>query len=94
MGILVISLGGYAFGIQDQLPVFQNALPVTLIVLGGFVMLVSLIGCVGAAKESGNTLKAYFGILVIIVLIEAAIGVAALANSGRVRVLSVTGASC
>ena len=47
------------------------------IVIGCIITIVSFLGCYGAANEKGMLLKTYFGILIILVILEISVGIAA-----------------
>ncbi|KAI8922038.1 Tetraspanin family-domain-containing protein [Powellomyces hirtus] len=47
------------------------------IVIGVIVTIVSFLGCFGAANEKGMLLKTYFALLIILVILEISVGIAA-----------------
>ncbi|KAJ8913858.1 hypothetical protein NQ315_003767, partial [Exocentrus adspersus] len=51
--------------------------PIVLIVAGIIVFVIAFLGCFGAIKESYNMLMAFAGLLLIIFIVELAVGIAA-----------------
>ncbi|KAG5882055.1 hypothetical protein JTB14_007717 [Gonioctena quinquepunctata] len=51
--------------------------PMVLIVTGAIVFIIAFLGCFGAIKESYNLLMAFAGLLIIIFILELAVGISA-----------------
>jgi len=75
-GAVLIGLGSYALteGVDGISSVTISA---GVITLGCLVFVVSFFGCLGAAKESRNLLLAYMICILLFILLEIAIGIAA-----------------
>ncbi|XP_058464553.1 23 kDa integral membrane protein [Malaya genurostris] len=75
-GILVLlDVNDYQHFVEDKL----IAPPVVLIVVGTLVFLVASLGCYGAIKESPKLLNAFAVFLLIVLIIEVAVAIAAIA---------------
>ena len=57
-----------------------GSIGISAIVIGLIITIVSFLGCFGAANEKGMLLKTYFGLLIILVILEISIGIAAYAK--------------
>jgi len=75
-GILLIALGSWAFTDYVEGVSGEN-FAVGLIILGCIATLVSLIGCIGAMKENRGALKIYAGAVLVLMIIQIALGIAA-----------------
>lgn len=73
--IVLLDVNDYQHFVEDKL----MAPPVILIVVGTFVFLVASLGCYGAIKESPKLLNAFAVFLLIVLLIEVAVAIAAVA---------------
>lgn len=73
--IVLLDVNDYQHFVEDKL----MAPPVVLIVVGAFVFLVASLGCYGAIKESPKLLNAFAVFLLIVLLIEVAVAIAAIA---------------
>jgi hypothetical protein len=63
-------------------------------VIGLIITIVSFLGCFGAANEKGMLLKTYFGLLIILVILEISIGIAAYAKMDDVFTFFLIVAGC
>ncbi|XP_062544770.1 23 kDa integral membrane protein [Armigeres subalbatus] len=73
--IVLLDVNDYQHFVEDKL----MAPPVVLIVVGTFVFLVASLGCYGAIKESPKLLNAFAVFLIIVLIIEVAVAIAAVA---------------
>lgn len=74
-GIVLTAVGSYALtGNVSQLA--GQTLPQGITVMGGFILVLSLAGCIAAWKESRLFLAIYFGFLAIFTLILFSVGIA------------------
>ncbi|XP_055602392.1 tetraspanin-6 [Uranotaenia lowii] len=73
--IVLLDVNDYQHFIEDKL----LAPPIVLIVVGAFVFLVASLGCYGAIKKSSKLLNAFAVFLIIVLLIEIAVGISAVA---------------
>jgi CD63 antigen len=87
-GAGLIAVGAYVIAtnggvLSDEL---SNTTPlaIMLIVLGGFIFVVSFIGCCGAARESRCLLNTYAIILILLLGSQIAVGVYAFVHKGEV----------
>ncbi|XP_020291393.1 CD63 antigen [Pseudomyrmex gracilis] len=80
-GVGIIAAGGFVLGDISEFNHFVEgriiAPPIVLIVAGAIVFLIAFLGCYGALKEHYNMLIAFAVALVIIFVIELAVGIAA-----------------
>lgn len=60
--------------------------PIVLIVAGVVVFIIAFLGCFGAIRESYNLLMAFAGLLIIIFIVEIAVGVTAAVYKGDFQV--------
>jgi hypothetical protein len=60
------------------------------IVIGCIITIVSFLGCFGAANEKGMLLKTYFALLIILVILEISVGIAAYVKRDAVSCLPLT----
>jgi hypothetical protein len=75
LGIILTSVGGA--GQANRFAVFAgNKLPTGILVVGIFIMMVSILGCYGARSENRPMLGIYAVILVILIICQFSIGVA------------------
>jgi hypothetical protein len=58
----------------------SGSIGISAIVIGIIITIVSFLGCFGAANEKGMLLKTYFGLLIILVILEISVGIAAYAK--------------
>ncbi len=54
--------------------------------VGVLITLISFLGCFGAANEKGIMLKTYFALMLILVILELSVGIAAYAEQSHVNV--------
>jgi len=79
LGLALIGVSGWLISELDDLQnafddnVVLIAVPITGIVVGAALVMTSFFGCVGAFKEHTCMLRAYFGIMVILMVIELAL---------------------
>ncbi|XP_055625206.1 tetraspanin-6 isoform X2 [Toxorhynchites rutilus septentrionalis] len=73
--VVLLDVSDYQHFVEEKL----LAPPVVLIVVGAFVFLVASLGCYGAIKESPKLLNAFAVFLLIVLLIEVAVAIAAVA---------------
>ncbi|KAJ3144696.1 hypothetical protein HDU89_008066 [Geranomyces variabilis] len=80
-GIILIGGGVYlgtsAGGTNGELISLSGTVGTAAIVIGVIVTVVSFLGCFGAANEKGMLLKTYFALLIILVILELSVGIAA-----------------
>ncbi|XP_018577461.1 CD63 antigen-like, partial [Anoplophora glabripennis] len=80
-GIAIIAAGAIVLANASEFNHFaDNGLigpPIVFIVAGAIVFIIAFLGCFGAIKESYNMLMAFAGLLLIIFIIELAVGIAA-----------------
>ena len=76
-GVLLIALGGYAVDRGTIPGLSSKTIASAIIVLGVFVFLVSLAGFWGAIRENRFLLMVYFGVVLLFVIIEFCLGIAA-----------------
>lgn len=75
LGIIMTAVG--SAGSSNTYAEFAGEnLPVGILVLGVFIMLVSLVGCCGAKKESRVILGVYSVVLVILIICQISVGIA------------------
>eukprot|EP00160_Parvularia_atlantis_P019680 Unigene782_Nuclearia_a/m.2547 Unigene782_Nuclearia_a/g.2547 ORF Unigene782_Nuclearia_a/g.2547 Unigene782_Nuclearia_a/m.2547 type:complete len:231 (-) Unigene782_Nuclearia_a:132-824(-) len=75
-GVLLIALGSWSLTNYVE-GISSTNLAIGLIVLGCLVTLIALVGCCGAMYESRGLLKAYFGFVLVIMLVQIALGITA-----------------
>ncbi|KAJ3161070.1 Serine/threonine-protein phosphatase 2A activator 2 [Geranomyces michiganensis] len=80
-GIILIGGGVYlgtsAGGSNGEIISLSGTVGTAAIVIGVIVTIVSFLGCFGAANEKGMLLKTYFALLIILVILELSVGIAA-----------------
>ena len=76
-GVLLIAFGGYAVDRGTIPGLSSKTIASAIIVLGVFVFLVSLAGFWGAIRENRFLLMVYFGVVLLFVIIEFSVGIAA-----------------
>lgn len=81
LGIVMTAVG--AAGSTQYTALVGSTLPTGVVVLGVFIMLISLVGCVGAKRENKNILAAYAIILLILILCQVIVGLVVYANSDQ-----------
>jgi uncharacterized membrane protein len=62
---------------RDELLNLTGTVAVASIVIGLLITIISFLGCFGAANEKGMLLKTYFGMLILLVVLELSVGIAA-----------------
>jgi len=83
--ILLIALGGAALSALNSVSTLIKAsIPAGLIVMGVFLLILAIVGIVGAVRESTLILAIYFGFLALIVICEFAIGIAAYSQKDNI----------
>jgi hypothetical protein len=77
-GLLLIGAGGYitSNGAFDIIGL-GGSIALASIIIGVIISFVSFLGCFGAANEKGMLLKTYFAMLVILIILEISVGIAA-----------------
>lgn len=85
-GLILVGGGAFQQSAASQSNVIDltGSLSIAAIVIGIFIALISFIGCFGAANERGFLLKTFFGMLLILIILEVSIGAAAYAKQGEV----------
>ncbi|KND01986.1 uncharacterized protein SPPG_02492 [Spizellomyces punctatus DAOM BR117] len=87
----LILIGGGAYLISSTGPEgadFINlggTVATAAVVIGVIVTIVSFLGCFGAANEKGMLLKTYFALLIILVILEISVGIAAYSKRNTVE---------
>jgi len=87
-GILLIALGGYAMSSKTVPGMSSTTIAAGVIVLGVLVFIVSFFGCLGAIRENRVLLIIYFGCVLLFVLIEFSLGIAAYAKRDKIPALA------
>jgi hypothetical protein len=83
-GFFLIIFGLYEL-LSPDARLYSNALPLAITTIGGLVILVSIAGCCGALMESKPVLITYFGVLLILVIIQIIAILLALVNTQHVE---------
>jgi len=83
-GILLIALGGYAISAKTIPGLSSTTIAAGVIVLGVLVFIISFFGCWGATRENRVLLIIYFGCVLLFVLIEFSLGIAAYAKRDKI----------
>jgi hypothetical protein len=90
LGIVMTAVG--SAGMSNQYSALVGStLPTGVIVLGVFVMLISLVGCVGAKRENRIILAIYAVVLLILVICQICVGIAVYANQNQGTVVLTAG---
>jgi hypothetical protein len=77
--------GGYIISNQaNDIIGLSSSIATAAIVIGVIISLISFLGCFGAANEKGMLLKTYFVLLIILVILEVAVGAAAYAKRDNI----------
>ena len=77
-GLILIAGGGYITSNSTiDIVGLSGSIAAASIVIGVIISIVSFLGCFGAANEKGMLLKTYFALLVILVILEISVGIAA-----------------
>jgi uncharacterized membrane protein len=87
LGVLLIGLGGYSVVSGSVADILSNSgatLGIGIIVLGVFIMGLSFFGCCGARKENRPLLGIYFGVLLVIAIIQFSIAIASVVYSEKI----------
>jgi hypothetical protein len=69
--------GGYIINNNADIIGLSSSIATSAIIIGVIISLISFLGCFGAANEKKLLLKSYFGLLIILVILEIAVGTAA-----------------
>lgn len=89
VGILLISIGYTIKGIYQNFEQFMSSHyynPSTLaIVIGFFIFLIALFGCIGAIKESTFLVNTYAFLLAIVLILEISVSIAAYAMRSNIE---------
>jgi hypothetical protein len=89
-GFILIGGGGFITSQSSQdILNLSGSIGISAIVIGLIVTIVSFLGCFGAANEKGIMLKSYFGILILLVILEISVGIAAYAKRDAVSCFSI-----
>jgi hypothetical protein len=94
LGVLLIGLGGYSVVSGSVADIISNSgatLGIGIIILGIFIMGLSFFGCCGARKENRPLLGIYFGVLLVIAIIQFSIAIASVVYSEKIPGLVVYG---
>lgn len=85
-GLILIGGGAIQQSQASQSDVIDltGSISVAAIVIGIIITIVSFLGCFGAANEKGFLLKSYFAMLLVLIVLELSIGIAAYAKQGDV----------
>ncbi|XP_030759162.1 leukocyte surface antigen CD53-like [Sitophilus oryzae] len=85
-GLGIIIAGGLVLSDVSDIKHFTTSEllgpPIVLIVAGSIVFIIAFLGCFGAIRESYNMLLAFAGLLVVIFILELAVGIAAAVYKG------------
>jgi len=86
-GIILIAGGAYIKSSSGgtQIMSITGAIAGWAVAIGVIVTIVSFLGCFGAANEKGMLLKTYFALLMILIILEIAIGAAAYTKKDQVE---------
>ena len=82
--ILIIAGSVIKSGRQDDIGVTESNIGTVAIVMGLIIGLISFLGCFGAANEKGLLLKSYFALLLIVIIMQIGIGIAAYVERDKV----------
>jgi len=82
-GLALVVFGIYAL-YRSELVLYSKSVPVTLIVSGSIVFLISFVGCFGAEMEHRKTLMTYFGALLVVVLAQVIVTIYAFSNTDKI----------
>jgi len=82
-GLALVVFGIYAL-YRSELVLYSKSVPVTLIVSGSIVFLISFVGCFGAEMENRTTLMAYFGAFLLVVLAQVIVTIYAFSNTDKI----------
>eukprot|EP00029_Vermamoeba_vermiformis_P007362 TRINITY_DN316_c0_g1_i2.p1 TRINITY_DN316_c0_g1~~TRINITY_DN316_c0_g1_i2.p1 ORF type:complete len:213 (-),score=63.51 TRINITY_DN316_c0_g1_i2:149-787(-) len=87
LGVLLIGLGGYSVVSGSVADIISNSgatLGIGIIILGIFIMGLSFFGCCGARKENRPLLGIYFGVLLVIAIVQFSIAIASVVYSEKI----------
>lgn len=78
-GLILIGGGSFIVSSQtnDGVLNLSGSVAVAAIVIGLLITIVSFFGCFGAANEKSSLLKTYFAFLIILIILELSVGIAA-----------------
>ena len=88
LGVLLIGLGGYSVasgGVTDIISNSGATLGIGIIILGIFILGLSFFGCCGARKENRPLLGIYFGVLLVIAIVQFSIAIASVVYSEKIE---------
>jgi hypothetical protein len=83
VGLALLIFGIYAF-YRSELVLYSKAIPITMVITGALVFLVSFVGCLGAEMENKPMLMAYFSVLLVLVLAQAITTIYTFSNTDKV----------
>jgi hypothetical protein len=84
-GLILMAGGGYIISNNaNDIIGLSSSIATAAIGIGIVVSLISFLGCFGAANEKGGLLKTYFVLLMILVILQVAIGAAAYAKRDNI----------
>ncbi|KAI8895059.1 Tetraspanin family-domain-containing protein [Globomyces pollinis-pini] len=84
-GIIMIAGGGYIVSNNtNDIVGLSSGIAAASIAIGLIVSVVSFLGCFGAANEKGMLLKTYFFFLIILIILEVSVGIAAYAQRDNI----------
>ncbi|KAJ3010782.1 Leukocyte surface antigen cd53 [Thoreauomyces humboldtii] len=88
-GIILIGGGAYLGTLAGHsgagLINLGGTISTAAIAIGVIVTIVSFLGCAGSANEKGMLLKTYFALLIILVILEVSVGIAAYAKRNSIE---------
>jgi len=82
--VIILGVGAYAIGADNPIYSEMSAIPTGIMVLGGFVLFMSFLGCFGAMQENRILLLLYAILLGIALIIEFVLACIVLADRSKV----------
>jgi len=89
-GIVLMSVGTVASD-HSVGPISGTEIPMGIVVLGAFILILSLLGCVGAWRESRLFLGCYFFLLMVLTILLFAVGLAVYSKREQAGVYMIDG---
>lgn len=85
-GLILVGGGAYQQSAASQSDVIDltGSISIAAIIIGITIGLISLFGCLGTYNEKGFLLKTYFAMLLILIVLEVSVGIAAYAKQSEV----------
>jgi len=81
-GLALVAFGIFAL-YRSELVLYTKSIPVTLIISGLIVFLISFVGCFGAEMEDKRVLMVYFGAFLLVVLAQVIVTIYAFSNTDK-----------